>query len=318
MPQGRITFSGLRRLYFLLKQLKPDVLQTWMYHADFIGGIVGRMAGTKSIIWNVRNSVLSAKSTKFSTIVVSYICAALSRFIPWKIIFCSQESLNAHARLGYNAKLMTTIFNGYDVNDFSPSNKSGCLVRGVLALPQADNIIGMVGRFDPLKDHNNLFMALNLVKMQGINFKCLLIGHGLSDFNELLVRLIADYDLYDNIYLLGQRNDIPSLMNALDMHVLSSFSEGFPNVLCEAMACGTPCITTDVGDAALIVGDTGWVVPSRNHRELADKILTAIHEKNNLSETWSRRKIESRERVVNNFSIEKMINNYHVAWSSHN
>jgi glycosyltransferase involved in cell wall biosynthesis len=103
-------------------------------------------------------------------------------------------------------------------------------------------------------------------------------------------------------------------MYALDIHILSSRSEGFPNVLAEAMACGTPCVTTDVGDAAMIVGDTGWVVPPKNPQVLANAILEAINEKQNNPLMWEVREQACRDRIVDNFSIEKMVAGYHQVW----
>jgi Glycosyltransferase len=121
--------------------------------------------------------------------------------------------------------------------------------------------------------------------------------------------------LEDNISLLGQRTDIATIMNSLDVHILSSsFGEGFPNVVAEAMACGTPCITTDVGDAAIIVGDTGWVVPPKDSQALANAMLEAMEEKQNNPQAWKARKQACRERIVNNFSIEKMVDSYHQVW----
>lgn len=128
--------------------------------------------------------------------------------------------------------------------------------------------------------------------------------------NESLKAMIVKYDLENQILLLGERNDIPNIMNLLDIHILSSYSEAFPNVLCEAMACGTPCITTDVGDAAFIVGDTGWVVPIKDSRALSTSILNALTEKNDSQENFKGRQMKARERIVKKFDIFKMIDDY--------
>ena len=134
--------------------------------------------------------------------------------------------------------------------------------------------------------------------------------------NQELCRLIESQGVKDNVLLLGERPDIPSVMNALDIHVLSSsFGEAFPNVLAEAMACGTPCVTTDVGDAAVIVGDTGWIVPTSNSELLANAISEAVAEMQD-SEKWAVRRSMCRDRVVLNFSIERMVDNYHNVWKS--
>lgn len=314
MPQGRVTFSGVKKLYGLLKELKPDVVQTWMYHADLIGGTIARLAGFKSVFWNVRHSILEKGSSKRSTILIAKLCAILSNFIPKKIICCAQKALEVHSNLGYQRNKMVVIGNGYKLDTFRPSESDRRVVRDELSITSNMNVVGMVGRFDPQKDHANLLSSISLVKQQGVDFKCLLVGADLSCNNTYFVNEIKKLGLYSNVVLLEQRDDIPAIMNALDVHLLSSFSEGFPNVLCEAMACGTPCVTTDVGDAALIVSNTGWVVPSRNAEDLAAAIVSALNEKEGSLEVWSNRKEKCRKRVVENFGIEEMIEKYHAVW----
>ena len=156
--------------------------------------------------------------------------------------------------------------------------------------------------------------ALTILKNKGLVFRVLLIGPDIDVHNTELMSWIRQNHLQDNLLLLSQRTDIPALMNALDVHILSSLSEAFPNVLAEAMACGTLCVTTDVGDARLIVGDTGWVVPPRNAEALADAIEQALLEKQNNLEAWQQRKQASRARIEENFSVEKMVENYHEVW----
>jgi glycosyltransferase involved in cell wall biosynthesis len=132
----------------------------------------------------------------------------------------------------------------------------------------------------------------------------------LDSSNKHFVSCIFKRGLADCVNLLGQRNDIPKIMNALDVHVLSSSSEGFPNVLAEAMACGTPCVTTDVGDAAEIVGDTGWVVPPKSPQRLAEAIALAMRENVNNTAAAVQRGQACRARIQNNFDIQTMVKNY--------
>jgi glycosyltransferase involved in cell wall biosynthesis len=132
--------------------------------------------------------------------------------------------------------------------------------------------------------------------------------------NGELQSLLGDFDLSSNITLLGQRNDIPTIMNTLDLHVLSSLGEAFPNVLAEAMVCKTPCVSTDVGDAKYIIGDTGWIVPPNNSVLLADAIEKALTEKQTNLVQWKKRKDMAKKRVENNFSIDEMVKSYMKAW----
>jgi glycosyltransferase involved in cell wall biosynthesis len=177
----------------------------------------------------------------------------------------------------------------------------------------------MVGRFDPQKDHPNLLGALAELKGKGHAVRCALVGKGLDRANASLMGSITGFGLSPDreLLLLGQRNDISTVMNALDIHLLSSaYGEAFPNVLAEAMACGTPCVTTDVGDAALIVGETGWVVPPRDSKSLAHSIRSAIK----LSQDqpgWKVRQMACRKRIDTEFSIERMVCAYRDVWEGH-
>lgn len=315
MPQGRVSLSGLWRLFKLLRQHKPDVVQTWMYHADLIGGVVARLAGVKHVFWNVRHTTLEPGKSKRSTILVAKACAFVSGWIPKKIVYCAHEAKVVHEALGYKKGKAEIIGNGYDLTQFSIDSGASIAFRSEIGLSVDENLIGMVGRYDPQKDHANLINALGLVRNADYNFKLVLIGRDLDANNQTLLNHIRDNRLTENVVLLGQRTDIPVVMNGLDLHVLSSsFGEAFPNVLAEAMACGTPCVTTDVGDAALIVGNTGWVVPPKDPQALANAIMQAMQEKLENHQAWLNRRQACRERIVENFSIEKMIDGYHRVW----
>ncbi len=315
MPIGKLTLSGIFKLYKLIRLKKPNVVQTWMYHANLIGGIIAKIARVKKIIWGIHHSSLDKKANKRSTILIAKFSAKLSRFIPSDIVYCAEKSYQVHSDIGYKCKSMQVVANGYELDKFYPNKKNIENLTNNLNLNFTKNIIGFVARFDELKDHDNLFQALKLLK-QKVDFKCLLIGANMFETNNELIKLIRKYDLMENILLLGERSDIANLMNLLDIHILSSHSEAFPNVLCEAMACGTPCITTDVGDAGFIVKSTGWIVPIRNPIELSNGILSAINEKNENSEKFSKRQLQSRERIVNNFSMETMIEKYKNIWDT--
>lgn len=314
MPQGRVTFSGLRQLYNLLKTTKPDAVQTWMYHADLIGGVIARSAGVKNIFWNIRHSVLEKGKSKRSTILIAKFCSWISPFIPKQIICCANKALEVHAKKGYQRNKMVVIGNGYELDKFTPNSQLALDTRDELLLNENVVLLGMVGRYDPLKDHTNLLAALSQLKHQ-FDFKCLLVGKDLSATNNELISEIEKQELQSHVVLLEQRNDIPAIMNALDLHILSSSSEAFPNVIAEAMACGTPCVSTDVGDAALIVGEAGWVVPAQDSRQLASAITQALTLKQD-SLKWLELQNQARNRILEHFSIETMINKYHDVWNS--
>lgn len=315
IPRGLLTPGGIWRLARLLRRHRPNVVQTWMYHADLIGGLMARLVGIRRVCWGLHNSNLDADKTKKATILVARFNAFISRWVPIRIISCSQQAASVHQALGYPADKFAIVPNGYDLSQFKPTTESRMALRREWAIADGLPLLGMVGRFDPQKDHLNLITALGIIKRKGHDFRCVLVGQGLVESNAELLSWLACHDVSDRVLLLGPRGDIPAVMNALDIHVLSSsYGEAFPNVLCEAMACATPCVTTDVGDAGLIVGDTGWVVEAGAPDRLADMLNLALGQMRSAPKAWQQRRLASRTRIVDNFCIDKMVAGYTQTW----
>jgi glycosyltransferase involved in cell wall biosynthesis len=302
------------RLVKLVIREKPDAVQTWMYHADLFGGLAVRIAGLKSVFWGIHNTTLETGNSKSTSIWIAKMLAKLSWWMPTKIVVCAQRAIDVHEAFGYDRRKMCFIPNGYDLADFKPTSDSHSEFRVSLNSNLLAPLIGMVARFHPQKDHSNLLDALSILRARGIKFHCVLVGTEMNSFNKEIINWIDQRGLGDYIYLLGQRDDIPVIMNAIDLHLLSSSSEAFPNVVCEAMACGTPCVVTDVGDAAYIVGDTGWVVPPSDPAALAAAIEAAIKELK--GPNWQNRTQSARNRIQENFSIERMVNEYNRLWKA--
>lgn len=313
MPQGRMTFAGLRQLWRLLRHEKPQVVQTWMYHGDLIGGLVARLAGVRRVIWGIRHSTLEPGKSRRATIVIARLNALLSRWVPEKIVCCAERARKVHHALGYAPDKLLVIPNGYDLGRFRPDPLARAQLRLEWGVDDETPLLGMVGRFDPQKDHENLLHALSRLKGAGRPFRCVLVGRGMDESNAQLAVWLERYGLRADVTLLGQRSDVPAVMSALDVHVLSSSAEAFPNVLAEAMACGTPCVTTDVGDAHAIVGDTGWIVPPADARQLALGLGVALTARED-AVLWRMRCNAVRHRVEQNFSLGKMIASYHDVW----
>jgi len=305
------------RLWGLLRRHRPDLVQTWMYHSDLIGGLVARLAGISAICWGIHNTTLMAGKSKFSTRMIVRLCSWLSGLIPARVICCAGKSAEIHRELGYAADKLIVIPNGYDLSLFRPDRDSGLALRREWQIPDDSLLFGMVGRYDPQKDHGNLLAALAEFKnAYSGRFSCVLVGTGLSDTNQVLCGDLIRLGLKEEIILLGQRNDIPAVMNALDIHVLSSaYGEAFPNVLAEAMACGTPCVTTDLGDSAQIVSDLGWVVPARDSQALAHALFVAANTRQH-NESWQKRCASCYERIAENFTIERAVDTYRQVWQS--
>ena len=313
----KIRFFSIHKFIFLIKLLrflKPDIVQTWLVHADFLGSIAARLAGINNILWNVRYSNIEIGKAKLTTIFIIKILSLLSYLIPKFIVTVSKKAKKIYEITGYNKRLFKFIPNGYDLSILKINKLQKINFRKKIKVKKNVALIGNVARYDPQKDHLNLLNALSLIKEKNINFFCVLVGFNINQNNIDLISEIKRLKLYDHVKLLGQTDNVSQVMNGLDIHVLSSsYGEGFPNVVAESMACGTPCIVTDVGDSAFIVGKTGWVVPPKNSIKLAKAIEKALNEKGTIK--WNKRCIKARLRVKEKFSIGKMIKLYNKVWN---
>ena len=295
------------RLVRLLLFFRPDVVQTWMYHADLLGGLAARVAGYQHVVWGLRNSNLDAKLTKRSTLLVVKISSFISTWVPKKILTCSTRAAKVHTAVGYRADKMYMIPNGFDLSRFRPDTLARDDVRAELGLAPGTPTVGLVARDDPQKNHSGFIEAAALVHVALPQVHFVLVGTGIDRNNEALTALIKEASLTDYIHLLGRRDDIPRLMTSFDLLVSSSFGEAFPNVLGEAMACGVPCVVTDVGDSAEIVGNTGRVVASGDMNGLAQHIVELLR--------WPTDQriqlgIKARQRVRDNYEIGDIAQRY--------
>jgi glycosyltransferase involved in cell wall biosynthesis len=312
MPRGCPSVGGLISLYRLIKDFNPLVIQTWMYHGDLIGGLVGRLCGVPNIVWGIRHSNLDWGRNSSSTRVGVILGAALSRWIPRYIVSCSEAATTIHEAEGYVGDRFVVIPNGYDTNELRIEQDARKEARLEWDVGDSLPVIGMVARWDPQKDHINLLDALlELKKIR--RFRCVLFGKEMDKGNKIICELIAHRALSDYVVLCGETGEIRKVMNGIDLHVLSSLGEGFPNTVAEAMACGTPCVVTDVGDAARIVGDTGVVVPLGDPLALARGIDSMLLK---LDEDRLGVKVLCRRRIVERYSIDSMIARYSRVWAS--
>jgi len=304
--QSRSPLRGLWRLHRCLIDPRPDILQTWLPHADLLGLIAGRAAGVPAIAWNIRSSYVDLTRYSVRTALTFRLCALLSRF-PQRVVFNSEAGLRYYRSIGYRPRRWEVIPNGFDLDHFSPAPARREQIRAELRLPEETPVVGLVARFDAMKDHETFLQAaarLNEVR-PGVHF--VLAGMNVDDGNSRLRDRVDELGLSGTVHLLGERSDVEAVYNALDVCTLSSYGEGFPNVVGEAMACGVPCVVTDVGDAASIVADTGIAVPARDASGLAAGWLSLL----DLAPAQRREKgRRARERVVRHYSLERMVSRY--------
>lgn len=300
------------RLARVLRTFHPDIVQTWMYHADLVGSMAARLAGRAPVIWGIRNSVLVAGASKRRTILIARLLARLSRGLPARIVSCSEAARLVHIRLGYQAQKFVVIPNGFDVEKFKPDVSARLQVRQELNLSPETEVAGFFARFDPQKDHHNFIRAANLLLERQADVHFLLCGEGVTGQNPSLAGWIAETGRGDRFHLLGRRVDMPRLTAALDLAVSASeYGEAFPNVIGEAMACGVPCVATDVGDSAAIIAETGLIVPPHNAQALASAMLKILEMG---SEDRHALALAARQRVIENYSLAAMASRYQAVY----
>lgn len=314
MPRGRLTLDGFLALRRLLARERPDAVQTWMYHADLIGGLAARLAGVRALAWGIRNSGAHLQRSSRSARLVLKLCALLSGRLPAAIVCAARDSAVRHRQYGYRPDRLVVIANGYDLSRYQPDAAAGRRMRELWQIAEGTPLVGCVARWDPLKDHANLLGAVAALARGGRDrgLQCVLVGRGMSPGNADLMALIDNLGLRGRILLAGPSDDVPAVMNALDLHVLSSCAEGFPNVVAEAMACGTPCVVTNVGDAAHIVGATAPVVPPEQPEALAQGMAAALDD----IAARGREAVGApgRARVLAEFDLAHMVTAYEALW----
>lgn len=308
MRRGVPNPLGVVRLARWLKSDLPDVVQTWMYQADLVGGLAAAMAGGIPVAWGIHSTELDPRTEKRSKIWTVRACARLSGWLPAKIVCCANASRSVHTRLGYNKGKMLVIPNGCDLTTFAPDPQARPSVRSELGLQEGTPLVGLVARFDSPKDHLTFVRAAAHLRARAPEVRFLLCGDGITWENRQLTGWIDSVGMRSAFRLLGRRQDVPRLTAALDVaSSCSSYGEAWPLVVGEAMACGVPCVVTDVGDCALMVGDTGRVVPPKDPETLA----SAWHELLALSpDARTRLGSAARRRTEEHFSLDSAVAKY--------
>ncbi len=314
MARGRFSLRGFMKLTRLIRSAEADVVQTWMYHADLIGGLAARYVGQRAVCWGIRNSGAYLEKSSASARLMLRLSARLSSRVPAAIVCCAQDAAARHQAAGYDAAKMQVIPNGYDLARFAPDGLARARVRREWNIDDSQLLIGCVARWDPLKDHDNLIHALAALDAEDTqdNIRCVLVGRGMTADNAQLMAIVDRLGLQGKVIPVGPRDDIPAVMNALDIHVLSSRAEGFPNVVAEAMACGTPCVVTQVGDAGVIVGDAGWIAPPERATALQGAMASAV----DAVRRYGRDTVgeHGRQRVHQTFGLTQMVQAYTTLW----
>ena len=296
--------GAIRRFRWAVRAEPPAIVHGWMYHGNLAASYAARaLPARPAVVWNVQHSVYSLTDEKPLTALVIRAGAWLSRSAD-RIVYNSRAAAQQHERLGYAADRTVILPNGFDTTRFAPSPEHRARLREALGIPADALVVGLLGRYHPMKDHRTFLRAAALLGARP-EVRFLLAGPGVDPGNHVLAAEVAALGLGPRTLLLGARPDPERVMAALDILCSSSSSEGSPNVVGEAMSAGVPCVVTDVGDSAWLVADTGVVVPPRDPAALAAGLRSLLDSPQRVA--LGRR---ARERVVRAFALPAIAARY--------
>ncbi len=290
-------FGFLVRLIRTVRSERPDLLHA--YIVDLMTVFVQPFLRSMKIVWSIRSSDMDLSRYDWLCGMSYTLSCWLSRSTDL-IISNSYAGRRVHVADGYPADRTVVIPNGIDTNRFFPNVEARERVRVQWGVREDEPLIGLVGRLDPMKDHETFLQAAVLLLQERNQVRFVCVGDGLSEYRTALQDRAHTLGLSDRIMWVGMQSQMPHIYNALDLLVnSSSYGEGFANVLGEAMACGVPCVATDVGDSGLVIGDASQLVPPKNPAALKTAMQKMLGSKPNAAEI--------RRRIVEHFSLENLV-----------
>lgn len=304
--------STWRKLFSTVRVYKPDVVQCWMYHGNLVGTILRGFLVRKSLlVWNIRHSLISLNSNRFLTRQVIRLNKILSKR-PCAIIYNSPRVAAEHVAYGYDDRATRVISNGFDTGLFRPNESVRISMRSTLGLKSEQVVIGNVARYHPVKDHENFCKAAAVILKTKPSVMFVMVGRGVTRDNKEFMALIKRYQLDNSVILMGESQDIEHLLPVFDIACSASRGESFPNFVGEAMACGIPCVATDVGQTADLIGDTGCTVPPSNSKALAKAVISLMDRGQSELEHLGEK---ARVRITDLFSVAAMRQSYEDLYS---
>ena len=310
LKRGRATFPALLELSRIVKEIDPDLLQGWMYHGNLAAFLIGKWQ-KKKVYWNIRDSGSQPKKNVILTRLIIRVSAWLSGFVD-RILVNSHQALRQHQKLGFSRDNWFYIPNGFELDHFFPAAEASASVEPLAPIPPMAKRFVHVARFHPMKNHVGLIEAVSRAMAKDEKIYCLLAGREVDSENTLLMKAIQRGGSPERFRLLGELKDPRTLYWHADYLILSSlWGEAFPNVLGEAMACGLPCITTDVGDSAAIVGDLGWVCPFDAPEQLSEAIYQAAQLN---QKEYAQLSTDCCDEIRAFYNITKVCDAYHKAY----
>ena len=324
----RIFSLGIRRknnFFELIKKLikfrkliireKPDIIQSWMYHSNFLTIFAPRIFSNK-IFWNIRHSLLNFKISKKTTIFISFFCSIFSRYVPKKIIYCSEKSIKFHQSNHLYSKRKTVLIdNGFSEKSFFSSKIKRFQFRKEKNFKKNDIIFGFVGRYTLEKNINSMLLGFSKIIKNNSNIYLCMAGKNINACNKELMSYINNYKIKDKVYLLDEQNNLVKFYNGIDLLLLTSHTESFPNVVAESMLCSTPVLSSDVGCSKKIINKHGFIMKNNNHNTIFQNLKKFINIFKTKKKKWKDLKINSQLKIKRDYSIENMANLYFKTWT---
>ncbi|MGD8690129.1 MAG: glycosyltransferase [Gammaproteobacteria bacterium] len=314
MSRGLPSLQAVVKLRRIVRQYGPSLIQGWMYHGNIASWQAYRFAGYRpAFAWNIRQSLYSFSAEKYFTRWIIRANRRLSH-VPSALLYNSTLSRSHHEAFGFHSAAGLVIPNGFDLMRWRPALPGErSLVRKSLGIPEGATVVGHVARLHPMKDHACFLRAISRLLEKHPTVHIILVGAGVAGENLALKPYLPKSTLMERVHLLGERHDIAKIMRSFDVLAQSSWSEAFPNVLGEAMASGVPCVATEVGDSAQIIGDTGILVPPCSDI----KLFEALHRMIRFSVEERRcRGDAARARIKLHFSLPVVVDRYAALYHS--
>lgn len=306
----------ITKLRKYIKKINPDIIQSWMYHSNFLTMFIPKKYHNK-IFWNIRHSELNLKISKKMTILLSIICGLFSRFVPKKIIYCSEKSIKFHENNQFYSKKKTRLIdNGYSDKIYYPSNNLRSNFRKKNKIKKTDIILGYAGRYAKQKNIESLLNAFSKIVKNYSNVHLYMVGKEINLQNKELINIMSGLNIKDKMVLLNEQKNLLEFYNGIDLLVLSSHSESFPNVIAEAMLCSTPVLASNAGCSKKIIDKYGFVLNKNDYLSITKGLKRSINILENKKGNWKSLKKNVRSQIKNKFSIEKMAHNYSENWIS--
>ena len=297
-----------------IKKTNPNIIQSWMYHSNFISVFIPKKSCSK-IFWNIRHSELNFKISKKKTILLSIICGLLSRFVPNKIIYCSEKSINFHEGKHFYSKNKTKLIdNGYSDKTYYPSDNLRLNFRKKNKIKKTDIILGYAGRYAKQKNIGSLLAAFSKIVKNYDNLYLCMVGKEINLLNKELADFVLDLKIKQKIFFLDEQKDLLEFYNGIDLLLLTSHSESFPNVVAESMLCSTPVLSSNAGCSKKIIDKYGFVLKKNDYLSISKTLKKSINIFETQKKKWNFYKKNTRLQIKKNFSIKKMSDNYLKVW----